>query len=156
MQIFSYLISEYGNFPSNGKIFLVSNGLDITPKKIKDIDYLNELTLDDVNIVIPPQDPLTIVLSVVLSFASTLLFTPKVPNAANRNIPEASPNNGLSTRTNEARLGARRPSILGTVNSVPDLLTLPYSVFDHLGREVEHSYMFVSEGRLFLTLATNY
>ena len=100
----------------------------------------------DIRIITPPQDALTIIISLLVSVAVTLAITPKVPNAANRNIPEASPNNGLSSRTNEVRIGARRPSIWGTVNAVPDLLVLPYKIYNKSGKEIEYNYMFVSEG----------
>ena len=41
----------------------------------------------------------------------------------------ASPNNKQANRTNEARVGGRIPDIYGSVLSVPDLLTKPYSVY---------------------------
>lgn len=146
--VYGYLSANYINFPSTGRIYRKSDRVDITPSCVSDIDYLDTLSLCDVDIVIPPQDPITLIISVVLTVATTLLLTPKIPNAASRNIPEASPNNGLSARTNEPRLGARRPSIFGTVNSVPDLLAQGYSVFDEAGREIEFGYMFVSEGTI--------
>lgn len=144
MEIYNYLSSKYGSFPVTGRIF--KGGIDITPRNEQDIAYLNTLKLDDVEIIIPPQDPLTILVSLVISVAASILLTPKIPNAANRSASESSPNNGLSARSNTARLGARRPSIYGTVNSVPDLLAKPYKVNNDAGFEVEYNYMFVSEG----------
>ena len=117
---------------------------DVTPTDNISFNKLN--IYSHLVVKIPPQDPLTIILSILATVAVTLLLTPKIPNAANRNIPEASPNNGLSGRTNEVRIGARKPAIYGTVNAVPDLLVLPYRVYNEAGREVEYNYMFVSEG----------
>ena len=143
--IIEYLTNKYREFPANGRIFLRSNGSDITPIDEESIDYLNTLSLDEVEIIIPPQDVTAIIVSLVISLAVTLYTLNQIPNAANRSIPESSPNNGLSSRTNEPRYGARRPYILGTVNSVPDLIAPPYTVVNANGQEVEYNYMFVSE-----------
>jgi len=91
------------------------------------------------------QDPISIiiaVISVAISVAS-LLLVPPTPTL--RNTRQESPNNGLSERTNQSRILARIPDIVGTVRSTPDLLAQPYKFYiNH--QEVELAYMCVGIG----------
>lgn len=73
----------------------------------------------------------------------------------NKPSTSPSPNNSLSDRKNEARPLERIPDIFGTFRSVPDLIAVPYRVFEtvdehnfalEIHREVEVSFMCVGRG----------
>ncbi len=121
---------------------------EVTPKTPQDVDKVMRLH-GRIYAVVKPMglDPFTIALivSVVVSVAVAFLMPmPTIPNQSNNQPP--SPNNALAARTNKQRLGGRIPDIYGTVYSVPDLLSVTYSVYiDH--KEVEYSYMCVGRGR---------
>lgn len=56
-----------------------------------------------------------------------------------------SPNNQLGRRSNEARPEQRIPYILGNARSVPDMLMVPYTIYEnHV--EVEYGYFCVGQG----------
>lgn len=58
----------------------------------------------------------------------------------------ASPNNGLSARTNSQRLNQRIPEIVGSVRSIPDLLLNPYIIYKN-NQEIELGYYCVGRGK---------
>lgn len=148
MNIIKALQKEYNGFPKNGKLYRISDGVDITPSTEAHVQYLTTLDESEVEVIVPPQDPITILITVVVTVAVTVAVVsllPDIPEASTRDIPEASPNNGLGSRSNQVRVGARRPDIYGKVNSTPDLLTQAYRIYtDNV--EKEFNYMFVSEG----------
>ena len=98
-----------------------------------------------------PADPATWTLAGVLQViaavtaVAAIVFAPEPPTATQRSIKKESPNNGLSSRTNQERINGRIPEIVGQVRSTPDLLAVPYYEFvQH--REVEVSYMAIGRG----------
>lgn len=58
----------------------------------------------------------------------------------------ASPNNGLSARSNSHRLNQRIPEIVGSVYSIPDLLLNPYTIYK-ANQQVELGYYCVGRGK---------
>ena len=76
--------------------------------------------------VIQPADvsPWTIAALVLmaLSTVASIIFKPKAPSVASRNMAQSSSNNALAGRSNQARPGERVPDIFGTVRSYPDLI----------------------------------
>lgn len=77
------------------------------------------------------------------------LLTPEVPNVKTpqqrSRAQGGSPNNALGRRSNEARPEQRIPYILGNVRSVPDMLMVPYTIYEsHV--EVEYAYFCVGQG----------
>jgi hypothetical protein len=76
-------------------------------------------------------------------------FNPEVPNIKTpqqrSRAQGGSPNNSLGKRGNEARPEQRIPYILGAVRSVPDMIMVPYTIYDnHV--EVEVAYYCVGQG----------
>lgn len=96
-------------------------------------------------VIVPPADPITAILAVVaiaIGIAAAFLFMPRIPTNTQR--PQ-SPNNSLSSRTNQPRLNGRVADIYGTVEATPDLLSVPYTVYQS-NRQVEVSYMCLGRG----------
>jgi hypothetical protein len=117
---------------------------DVTPRDEAAIERLGQLR-GPLLVTVPPADPITAIIAVVaiaVGVAAAFLLMPKVPNTTQR--PQ-SPNNSLSERSNQARPGGRVADIFGTVESVPDLLMVPYSVFEG-NREVEIAFMAIGRG----------
>ena len=74
----------------------------------------------------------------VISVAVTLLMP--MPNAARQNSVQQSPNNELASRQNQPRINGRIPDIYGTRIATPDLIAVPYTVYEN-NREVEYCTM---------------
>jgi hypothetical protein len=89
-----------------------------------------------------------IIAAIAVSAASMILtsiLAPEPPNVTARNVQQESPNNGLSERTNRARVNGRVPDIYGTARSTPDLLAQPYKVFEnHVEKEI--AFMCIGRG----------
>lgn len=116
---------------------------DVTPRDEGGVERLAHLK-GPLMVTIPPGDPITAIIavvSVVLGIAAAFLLMPKIPGVQR----QPSPNNALSDRTNQARPNGRIADIFGTVESTPDLLMVPYSVFEN-NIEVEVAYMIVARG----------
>lgn len=144
-----FLMSRFDHFPATARIYhgQVSQDRDVTPSDEAGVERL--ATLDGtLYVVVYPGDPITIIVAVVAVAAAAavaFLLMPSVPNAALRNTQSESPNNELSDRQNRPRPNGRIPDIYGTVRSTPDLLAVPYKVFeDH--EEVEYAFMCVGRG----------
>jgi hypothetical protein len=141
------LQKQFPVWPEHARIYLndVAESCDITPKCNKDIDRLKALDTGKVYVVVYPGDPITIIIAVVavavLAAAAFLFLKPKTPDLGST----ASPNNSLSDRSNSARLNSRIPDIYGQVRSVPDLLAVPYRIFEN-NVEIEIAYMCVGRG----------
>lgn len=144
-----FLMSRFDSFPATARIYhgQVSQDRDVTPSDEAGIARLG--TLDGVlYVVVYPGDPITIIVAVVAVAAAAavaFLLMPKVPNSALRNTQSESPNNELSDRQNRPRPNGRIPDVFGTVRSTPDLLAVPYKVFED-NEEVEYAFMCVGRG----------
>jgi len=133
-------------FPVGGRITDMATGAVVTPKSEADEPALRQYPGPFVIEVFAggPETYIGIALAVVSAMIQTAL-APDVPNATARNVRQESPNNGLSERTNRARVNGRVPDILGTVRSTCDMLAPPYKVFeDHVEKEI--AYMCVGRG----------
>jgi hypothetical protein len=137
-------------FPSNARIYyrFVSSDHEVTPTTPEDIEKLSKLQ-GEFFVVHTPEGATTAIVIAVIALVATVaavfLLRPNIPSIALRNTNDESPNNALSGRTNTARPLERIPDIYGTVLSIPDLLTVPYSKFDS-HTEYELSYMCVGRG----------
>lgn len=149
--LLSFLKSELGpRFPPGGRITDMATGTSLTPQQPADVMALRALPGPFV-VEVFPRDPgtwMAIAASIAVSTASMILasiLAPEPPNATARNVQKESPNNGLSERTNRARVNGRVPDIYGTVRSTPDLLAQPYKVFEnHVEKEI--AYMCIGRG----------
>lgn len=157
----------FPTWPSTAKVFDLSgmgdwtrvagamddslNSRDVTPRRESidaDLARLSRLAGPVMVVVMPANlgNVLSFVISGLFGLAMSLL-KPKVT------VPEhttASPNNQLSDRTNQARPFGRIPDIFGTVRSTPDLIALPYRVFEN-NLELDVAYMCVGRGQYEIT-----
>lgn len=149
--LLSFLQAELGpRFPPGGRITDMATGTVVTPGRPEDITALRRMPGPFV-VEVFPRDPATwtaIAVSIAVSTASMILtsiLTPDPPNATARNVQQESPNNGLSERTNQARVNGRVPDILGKLRSTADLLAQPYKIFEnHVEKEI--AYMCIGRG----------
>ncbi len=117
---------------------------DVTPQDDAGIDRLGELP-GPLLVIVPPADPITAIFAVVaiaVGVAAAFLFLPRIPTNTQR--PQ-SPNNSLSARTNQPRLNGRVADIYGTVEATPDLLAVPYVLYQN-NRQVEVGFMSLGRG----------
>lgn len=149
--LIALLRAEFGDHaPEGARLYHehVSEYTDVTPTSKEAEDALHDMP-GPFYLVLEPQGPevwIPLAIAAVVSVASMLLFRPQIPNTAQRNIAAESPNNGLSARANRERVNGRIPDIYGTVRSTPDLLAVPYSVFEnHVEKEI--AYMCVGRGQ---------
>lgn len=149
--LIALLRAEFGDHaPEGARLYHehVSEYTDVTPTSKEAEDALHDMP-GPFYLVLEPQGPevwIPLAIAAVVSVASMLLFRPQIPNTAQRNIASESPNNGLSARANRERVNGRIPDIYGTVRSTPDLLSVPYSVFEnHVEKEI--AYMCVGRGQ---------
>ncbi len=147
----AFLRRELGRryFPAGGRIMDMSTNEIVTPTTPEAAARLNEL-IGPLTVEVFPRGPAlpAIAVSLAMTTASMILtsiLAPSPPNTTQRNVQQESPNNGLSERTNEARINGRVPDILGTVRATADLLAPPYKVFlNHVEQEI--AYMCVGRG----------
>lgn len=143
-----FLLSQFETFPETARIYhkFISDSYDITPKNEADIDRLNSLDGDIFVIVYPAELTTAAYVAAAIIVAAIVLATSKKPPIPTvRNAQTESPNNSISERTNNARPNARIPDIYGEVRSTPDLISVPYKVFED-NVEVEQSYMCIGRG----------
>lgn len=148
--VFDYLKTQFDVWPDTARLYhnYIAIEHDVTPDSQADLDQLR--TLDGVfYVVVYPADPFTLIViavAVVVSVAIALLIpVPAIPDAGRTSSStQGSPNNELSSRGNKPRPLGRIPDIFGTVRSTPDLIALPYSVFEN---NVEVEYMIAAVGR---------
>lgn len=145
------LVERFKRWPSAGRVYYkyVAETCDVTPHDPESLVRLNDLDQGPLYVVIYPQEPVTIIIAIVavaLAITAAILFRPKIPTPAMRGGDRvSSPNNALSERVNTQRLGGRIPDIYGTVRSTPDLVAVPYRVFENK-KEVEYCFMCVGRG----------
>lgn len=116
---------------------------DATPRDQQGVDRLGQLR-GPLLVVIPPADPVTAIIAiaaVAIGVAAAFLFLPKIPGAQS----QPSPNNALADRSNVARPNGRITDIYGTVEATPDLIAVPYTIYES-NREIEISFMGVGRG----------
>lgn len=142
-----FLMGQFEEWPSTARIHHehVSSANDVTPSSEAEIDRLG--TLDGTfYVIVYPADPVTIIIAIVaVVVVAAVVLQPSIPTPTLRNTQNQSPNNELSERSNKPRPLSRIPDIFGTVRSTPDLIAVPYKIFqDH--EEVEYAYMCIGRG----------
>lgn len=149
--LLSFLKSEVGpRFPPGSRITEVATGDSVTPTSPADVEVLRGRPGPFVVEVSPggPETWTALAVSLAVSTASMILasiLAPEPPNATARNVQQESPNNGLSERTNRARVNGRTPDIYGTARSTADLLSQPYKRFEnHVEKEI--AFMCIGRG----------
>ena len=150
-----FLTSKFESFPQTARIYhnQVSEANDVTPLDEEGIEKLGKLQ-GMFYVVVHAGDTISLVNAGIALFAVAVnnIFaesTPDIPNISARNVQSESPNNSLSDRQNTQRINGRIPDIFGTVTSTPDLLSVPYRVYEN-SVEVEYAYMCVGKGEFFI------
>lgn len=142
-----FLMGQFEEWPSTARIYHehVSSANDVTPSNEAEVDRLGALD-GTFYVIVYPADPVTIVIAVVaIVVIAAVVLQPTIPTPTLRNTQNQSPNNELSERANKSRPLKRIPDIFGTVRSTPDLIAVPYKIFqDH--EEVEYTYMCIGRG----------
>lgn len=145
--ILAFLVEHFGSWPETGRIYhnTVSLDSDVTPVDAAGIQKLAGLEGEVYCVIYPAGWPM-LVMALIAVVAVAIALRPKIPNVVARNSQSQSPNNGLSERTNAARVKGRVPDILGTVRAVPDLIALPYVVYEN-NQEVEDVLTCIGRGQ---------
>lgn len=146
-----FLKQHFETWPDSARIYheQVSLANDVTPFDDFSTDRLEQLK-GTLYVVVYPQGLETFLIIVAIAVAAVavglaFLLRPKAsPNVKSQN--ESSPNNELSKRENRARPGERVPDIYGNLWATPDLIQVPYRIFNASGQEIEYSYMCVGRG----------
>ncbi|KCB53054.1 hypothetical protein L537_3356 [Bordetella hinzii 1277] len=149
--VLAFLVDQFGpRFPAGGRIMDLSSGAIVTPRTPEAVLQLQQAA-GPLLVEVFPRAVFSlpaVLTALAVSTASIILssiFAQDPPTATQRNIQQESPNNGLSERTNRARVNGRIPDVYGQVRSTPDLLAAPYKVFEnHVEKEV--AYMCVGRG----------
>ncbi|OZI74592.1 host specificity factor TipJ family phage tail protein [Bordetella genomosp. 12] len=149
--VLAFLVEQFGpRFPAGGRIMDLSSGAIVTPRTPEAVLQLQQAT-GPLLVEVFPREFISlgaVLTALAVSTASIILssiFAQDPPTATQRNVQQESPNNGLSERTNRARVNGRIPDVYGKVRSTPDLLAAPYKVFEnHVEKEV--AYMCVGRG----------
>lgn len=141
------LTDRFVEWPATARIYegrRVGQDHDVTPTTEAAVDRL--VGYPEVTVVVYPEGPVAIIAAIVVAVAAAVAIAfmmPSVPDL--RNTQTSSPNNSLAERSNRPRPNARIPDIFGTLRSVPDMISVPYRVYeDH--RELEISYMCIGRG----------
>lgn len=141
------LLEQFSVWPDHARIYHgeVAEDRDVTPHNEAEIERLGEL--EGLFYVINyPGDLITALIAVIAVIATAaviFLFMPSMPQL--KNTQTQSPNNALSDRSNQARPLGRIPDIFGQVRSTPDLLAVPYKIFEN-HQELEVAYMCIGKG----------
>jgi hypothetical protein len=149
--LLSFLKAELGpRFPPGARITDMATQAVVTPKVPLEVSALRGMPGPFVVEVFPRAGLTWTAIAVALAASTasmilTSILTPDPPNATARNVQQESPNNGLSERTNQARVNGRVPDILGKVRSTADLLAQPYKIFEnHVEKEI--AFMCIGRG----------
>lgn len=109
-------------------------------------DFDSLATYDELTMIMFPEGPVALIVAIVAAVVLTIalmFLLPAIPDLSN--VQTGSGNNSLSERQNRPRPNARIPDIYGTVRSIPDMLSVPYRVFEN-HKELEICYMCVGRG----------
>lgn len=147
--VLEFLKNQFVEWPETARIYNgnVSVATDITPRNEQGIEALKKAE-GPFYVIVYPAAPAAYAIYYVIAalvIAVTVLATQKIPTSASRNIQDQSSNNELSGRANKPRLNGRIPDIFGTVRSTPDLIALPYTIYEN-NVEVEYAYMCIGRG----------
>ncbi|MFK7421214.1 host specificity factor TipJ family phage tail protein [Acinetobacter baumannii] len=147
-----WLTSKYDHMPEHVRIFHTTSNMDhaeisfaneVTPKNAYELKQLDFLPGTFIVIENPKGiDPITLawiaVASIVMGVAVALLMpVPSITQTNQNNNQSSSANNELSNRENKTRVNGRIADIYGAAHDTPDLITVPYKVYEN-NVEVEH------------------
>ncbi|HBC3628185.1 TPA: hypothetical protein KD214_003109, partial [Acinetobacter baumannii] len=147
-----WLTSKYDHMPEHVRIFHTTSNMDhaeisfaneVTPKNAYELKQLDFLPGTFIVIENPKgMDPITlawiVVASIVMGVAVALLMpVPSITQTNQNNNQSSSANNELSNRENKTRVNGRIADIYGAAHDTPDLITVPYKVYEN-NVEVEH------------------
>lgn len=147
-----WLTSKYEHMPEHVRIFHnpsdmenaeISIANEVTPKNAHDLKQLDFLPGTFIVIENPKGvDPITIAWAVVISLVvgvavAFLMPAPSVVQTNQNNNQSSSANNELSNRENKTRVNGRIADIYGAAHDTPDLIAVPYKVYEN-NVEVEH------------------
>lgn len=138
-----WLVENY----SEGDAFAVFKG---EPSLENEITHNEAELLKDGEFVVldTPSEPTTIAIVVALVISvAVIALAPKPELPQNVNRQQESPNNQLSSRSNQARPLQRVPDIKGELLSVPDVIMPTYSMYQ-TDKEVEHGYYCIGRKQL--------
>lgn len=131
VDVYAYLTKKWSKFPDTAKIYLgtISDATDVTPKNEEQVEFILH-TQGDYYIVLDAGDP-AVVGYIYFALAVVIALTNKPDIPVIRNVQASSANNELSERSNRIRLNGRIPDPFGTNIMVPDLIGVPYFVYDN-------------------------
>ncbi len=140
-----FLINHFSKWPDNARLYFeeICQSNDVTPDTDLDIEKLKTINGEFYVVIYPSYVAALVILVIGLIIAVT--YKPNIPNIAQRNTSQTSPNNELASRSNSPRLNGRIPDIFGTVRSTPDLIAQVYSTFEN-NIEIENSIMCIGRG----------
>lgn len=142
-----FLEEQLGDWPEGARLYhqSVSEDCDVTPTDPAAAEALADLPGPFYVVVYPGIPvPLLIIGGILLGAALIYYTMPKIPPVTQRNRQAGSPNNALSDRVNQPRIGERIPDIYGTVRATPDLIAAPYKIFIN---NIEYEYCYMCLGR---------
>lgn len=145
--LLEYLTGRWEQWPATARLYhgQVAVENDVTPRSFEDIARLKNME-GPWWVIVYPGAVFGAIVQLVIAIAMMVISYILAPKpAAERNRVAQSPNNGLSERTNQARINGRIPDIYGTVRSTPDLIANPFKCFEE-HQEVEYSCMCVGRG----------
>jgi hypothetical protein len=159
-ELIPWLIQRFGKWPATAHLYhqVGSAEYEVTPESPEDVRALESLKGTFVVRILPAGSlqRLPLVGSAVKFLTSAVVMTSAIKLPEQRALENsASPNNELGRRSNKARLKERIPYIVGGLRSVPDLLSVPYTVYvDHIEQEIayycvgvgEHSVQTIRDG----------
>lgn len=141
------LVERYAEWPAGARIYRglqIGDDRDVTPATQGDVEAL--ASFPELTVVIFPEGPALLIAALVVAVVATvalMFLLPSIPDLSNQQTQ--SPNNALAERQNRPRPGARIPDIFGQVRAIPDLIGVPYRVYeDH--RELEIAFMCIGRG----------
>ncbi len=148
-----WLTSKYDHMPEHVRIFHTTSNMDhaeisfaneVTPKNAYELKQLDFLPGTFIVIENPKgMDPITLAWIVVASIVrvgvavALLMPVPSITQTNQNNNQSSSANNELSNRENKTRVNGRIADIYGAAHDTPDLITVPYKVYEN-NVEVEH------------------
>lgn len=141
------LQQQWDRLPANTSIYHGQIGADhdVTPYDVDSVHRFQKLS-GTFYVVTVPGTPLDILLyAAIFTVAYTLVTLANIPTLNSRNLAQESPNNELSSRENSIRLGGRIPDMFGENISTPDLIGVPYFVYEN-HKKVEFAEMCFGRG----------
>ncbi|MGF0614324.1 host specificity factor TipJ family phage tail protein, partial [Acinetobacter baumannii] len=147
-----WLTSKYDYMPEHVRIFHTTSNMDhaeisfaneVTPKNAYELKQLDFLPGTFIVIENPKGIELgaaawAAIISLVVGVAVALLMpVPSITQTNQNNNQSSSANNELSNRENKTRVNGRIADIYGAAHDTPDLITVPYKVYEN-NVEVEH------------------